>query len=130
MAKGDNNPNGKRMNLAKKRRQSKQQMKKIRGITANEVVKATNSQIAPLEDLVVEATQKHQQTLLLADKPYNEVVNKIKIVTAIRPGRIGKHGITTRPTRINKKKVKKMIRKANLKESILKKVRESDSVMN
>jgi hypothetical protein len=129
MSKGENNPNGKSLNLAKARRASKQRMLANRNISAREVVAKKNEKIVSVKELVIASTVKHQANLLLSDKPFNQVQNTIKVVSGIRPGKMGKHGMMTRPTRINKKKVKKMIRVNNLKQKILKSVREADVQM-
>jgi hypothetical protein len=67
-----------------------------------------NDKVKPVEQVVMEATEKRKQQLLLSDKPYN-LIETVKIVPAMRKGKMGKHGMLIRPSRINKKKVKKMM---------------------
>lgn len=127
MSKGDNNPNGKRMNLTKKKRQHKQQTKQLHNRTNHQVVESTNLDIVPLEQVLVQSTINHRNSLLLTNKPHNDE-SKIKLHSIIRPARMGKHGMLIRATRVNKKKVKKLLT-PKIKQSILKQVSECDVEM-
>ena len=110
--------NSKKRNSVKARRQRKQVYKTSKGVNAQAVVQQLNATIVPAEQLVQEATEKRKETLLLTNAPHN-VENKIKIVNAIRPGYMGKHGIMVRPSKINKKKVKKQLQRKKLLEQHL-----------
>jgi hypothetical protein len=81
-----------------------------------------------MEELVTEATIQKRQLLLIKDVPHQQV-DKIKVVSGIRPARMGKHGIMIQPTRINKKKVKKMLRQQGLVKKILENVGSVDIEM-
>ena len=75
--------------LMKQRRQSKQQMKMIRGKSARAVVEATNEAIPNPLDLVMEATQKKRQQLLISDKAHGQTeLSKVKWTTGIRPAKV------------------------------------------
>lgn len=76
--------------LMKQRRQAKQQSKAKRGVSARDVVAATNEEIPNVLDTVIAATQKKRQQLLLSDKPYAESeLNKVKWTRGIRPAKVG-----------------------------------------
>ena len=99
----------KRCTVTKKRRMV-QQSKRNHGIEAPAVLEALNASIVPIEKLVFDATERRKASLLLKDVPHDAVV-RTKIVSAVRPGFMAKHGVMVQPTRINKKKVKKMLQK-------------------
>ncbi|KAJ3334419.1 hypothetical protein HDU91_002749 [Kappamyces sp. JEL0680] len=111
---------GKRKNLTRERRRSKQRSKLARGISARAVVDKTNEAIPDLLESVVKATAEKRQQLLLTDKAHDDPnIKKVKWVTGVRPARMGKHGIAIRPTRINKKKVKQMLKRQISAKQIL-----------
>ena len=125
---GDNNVNGKKLNLCKAKRARIQQYKVSKNNTPHQQVANTNAEIIPTVELVVQATAKRREMLLLKDKPSED--NTVKIVSGIRPGRMGKNGVMMRPTRVNKKKVKKMLKRdKNWKASILAAVSQVDVEM-
>ena len=127
---GDNAINTKKGNFNKLRRQNKQVYKILTHTTAEETVMGQNLGIVPMTDLVIEATQKKRETLLIKDVPNREELErKVKLVCGLRPGKIGKHGVMTRPTTINKKKVKRYLKRQGLKCHILKAVKEMDVEM-
>lgn len=99
----------KRCTVTKKRRMV-QQSKRNHGIESPAVLEALNASIVPIEKLVFDATERRKASLLLKDVPHDAVV-RTKIVSAVRPGFMAKHGVMVQPTRINKKKVKKMLQK-------------------
>ena len=126
---GDNAINVKKNNFFKQRRRKVISYKVMNNTTAEDKVIKENLNIIPVEELVVEATQKRRETLLLRDIPNRELERKVKLVSGVRAGRMGKHGVMSLPTRINKKKVKKMLKRQNLKEKILKQVEQMDVEM-
>jgi hypothetical protein len=130
MVGGLSHVNGKKLNLTKKRRVAKQQHKMIHSRTAKEEVEKANAAIPDILSSVVEATAKKREMLLLSDKPYSEKdIKKVKLVTGIRPGRMGKHGVAIQPTRINKKKVKKLIKQQISKKQLLEVINSNDVEM-
>ena len=126
---GDNAINIRKGNFMKLRRKLRQSFKSSHSQTAHDTITAENLTIVPVTDLVIEATQKKRETLLLKDIPNRDLERKVKLVCAVRPGRIGKNGVMSRPTKINKKKVKKLLKRQNLKSQILKTVDQMDVEM-
>ncbi|KAJ3308930.1 hypothetical protein HDV04_000616 [Boothiomyces sp. JEL0838] len=124
VGQGENNVNGRKRNLFKEKRQEIQRLKKKSGTDALSLLQKTNQQITPIIDSVVSASIKKQD--LISDKPFN--TNKIKLVSGVRPGRMGKHGVYIRPARINKKKVKKLLK--NKKLEILEAIEKKDIDMD
>ena len=75
--------------LMKQRRRAKQQSKEKRGMSAREVVAATNQEIPNVLDTVIAATQKKRQQLLLSDKPHAETeLTRVKWTQGIRPAKV------------------------------------------
>lgn len=111
--------NARKMNLPKKRRQAKQQSRAIHNTSARDLVEKANAKIPNIIEAVVEATAKKREQMLLSDKPHQDNVTKVKYVTGIRPARMGKHGVQVPAARINKKKVKKLLRRTISQKALL-----------
>lgn len=97
-------------NLGKELRIKRQTIKKNKNRLACQTIKDVESPFA----LVAQATEKRLQKLITAGEPAD---NKIKLVSAVRKGYMHKHGVMVMPSRINKKKVKKMLQRARLTKS-------------
>jgi hypothetical protein len=121
--------NARKMNLPKKRRQAKQQSRAIHKTSARDLVEKANAKIPDLIEACVEATAKKRELLLLSDKPHENTVTKVKYVTGIRAARMGKHGVQVPAVRINKKKVKKLIRRTISQNALLEAINSNEVEM-
>ena len=75
--------------LTKQARRAKQLSKLKQGKSAIQVVQQTNSTIRNPLDLVIEATQKKRQQLLLSDKAHGQTeLTKVKWTQGIRPAKV------------------------------------------
>jgi hypothetical protein len=124
---GPNNPNGKKKNLPKLKRIQRQVAKKANRQSSVHVLEATNDAIPSIEQHVLDASIHKRQTLLLKDVPHQQ--DTLKIVPGIRKARMGKHGMLIQATRINKKKVKALLKKKGLIPSLLAQVQSADLEM-
>jgi hypothetical protein len=81
-----------------------------------------------MEQQVVDASIHKRQTKWITNTPHQQ--DSLKMVPAIRKARMGKHGVLIQPTRINKKKVKAMLRKKGILPTLLAQVQSADMEMN
>ena len=117
-----------RKNLCKMRREAVKKARIATQTDGGSKVAKRNAEIVPIAELVQAATDKykerHTSKLLLkqngepadaVSKAMTErIAKKLKIVTAVKPGRVGKNNAVIHPSRQSKKKVKKIVQATKL----------------
>ncbi|KAH6563254.1 hypothetical protein BASA50_001850 [Batrachochytrium salamandrivorans] len=102
-------------------RSKKLRSKQLRSVDGKSIVMQSNARIENLDEAITVATERVVARRLLTsngepdhltEKQKQKQLKRVKLVTSVRPGRVGKNSAVSMPNQLSKKKVKKLLQAA------------------